>query len=51
MTQQVLIFVLCGFCPRSKLVEGTIEAHIGAQMAQPMKPKLGVYCKNSKEKT
>jgi hypothetical protein len=50
MTQRVLIFALCGFRPRSKLVEGMIEAHRGARMAQPMKPKLGVHYKNSKEK-
>jgi hypothetical protein len=44
MTQRVLIFILCGFRPRSKPVEGMVEAHGSAPMAQPMKPKLGVHC-------
>jgi hypothetical protein len=51
MTQRVLIFGLYGFWPRSKPVGEKIKAHRGAQIAQPMKPKLGVHCKNSKEKT
>jgi hypothetical protein len=40
MTQWILIFGLLGFQPRSKLVEGMMEARKSAQMAQPMKPKL-----------
>jgi hypothetical protein len=40
ITQWILIFGLLGFWPRSKLVEGMMEAHKSAQMAQPMKPKL-----------
>jgi hypothetical protein len=51
MTQWVLIFGLHGFRPRSKPVEGMMEAHKSAQMVQPTKLKLGVYCKDSKEKT
>jgi hypothetical protein len=51
MTQWALIFGLLGFWPRSKPVEGMMETHRNAQMAQPTKPKLGVYCKDSKEQT
>jgi hypothetical protein len=51
MTQWILIFGLLGFRPRSKHVKGMMETHSSAQMAQPTKPKLGVYCKDSKEKT
>jgi hypothetical protein len=51
MIKRVLIFGLYSFWPRSKLVGGKIKAHRGARMAQPIKPKLGVHYKNSKEKT
>jgi hypothetical protein len=51
MTHQVLIFGLCGLKSRSKPAERMIKAHRCICLAQPMKPKLGVHCKNSKEKT
>jgi hypothetical protein len=50
MTHQVLIFGLFRFKPRSKPVKRMIKAHKDLYLAQPRKPKLGMHCKDSREK-
>jgi hypothetical protein len=50
MTHLVLIFGLYGFKPRSKPAKRMIKAHKDLYLAQPWKPKLGVHCKDSREK-
>jgi hypothetical protein len=36
------------FCPRKKPIRERFKAHKNFLMARPRRPKLGVYCKESK---